>query len=70
MEQKNGQIASKVGNEYNNENLHIVYENNHFEPTNVHDEIANVVNVYNCGENNQISKTFITKKIKIMLRLK
>jgi hypothetical protein len=55
---------SKVGNEYNNEILHINYRNNHFELANVHNEIANVVNVYNCNVNNQMSKTFITKKLK------
>ncbi len=53
---------SKGGNEYNTESLHIVYENNHFEPTDVHNEITDVVNVYNCNVNNQMRRKFITKK--------
>jgi hypothetical protein len=59
---------SKVGNEYNNEILHIIYRNNHYEPTDVRSEIANVINVYNCDVNNQMNKLFITKKK--MLNLK
>jgi hypothetical protein len=57
----NGRIMSKLGwNEYNTEILHIVYGNNHFEPTTMHNQIFNVVNVYNCNENNQKSKKFKT----------
>jgi hypothetical protein len=66
----NGQIMSKVGNEYNDEILHIVYGNDHFEPANVHNEITNVVNVYNYDVNNLMSKKFIMKEIKKMLKLK
>jgi hypothetical protein len=58
----NGRIMSKWANEYNTESLHIVYENNHFEPTDVHNEIADAVNVYNCNVNNQMNRKFITKK--------
>jgi hypothetical protein len=42
----NGRIMSKLkGNEYNTEILHIIYGNNHYEPTTMHNQIANVVNV-------------------------
>lgn len=55
----------KVGNEYNNEILHVILKNNHSKPASVRSEIANVINVYNCDVNNQMSKLFITKnKIK------
>jgi hypothetical protein len=61
----NGRIMSKlVGNEYNTKILHIVYGNNHFEPTIMHNQIAIVVNVYNCNINNQTSKHFETKENK------
>jgi hypothetical protein len=50
----NRTIMSKlVGNEYNTDILRIVYGNNHFEPTTMHNQIANIVNVYNCNINNQ-----------------
>jgi hypothetical protein len=56
---------SKVGNEYNNGILHIIYKNNDSKLADVHSEIANVINVNYFDVNNQMSKTFITKKIKI-----
>jgi hypothetical protein len=55
---------SKVGNEYNNEILHIIYKNNHSKLADVSSEIANVINVYNCDVINQMSKIFIMKKNK------
>jgi hypothetical protein len=58
----NGRTMSKVGNEYNTEILHVVYGNNHFEPPTMHNQIANVVNVYNCNINDQTNKKIETKE--------
>jgi hypothetical protein len=52
----NGRIMSKTWNEYNIENFHLVYGNNHFEPITMHNQIVNVVNVFNYNKNNQTSK--------------
>jgi len=52
----NGRIMSKIWNEYNIENFHLVYGNNHFEPITMHNQIVNVVNVFNYNKNNQTSK--------------
>jgi hypothetical protein len=55
-------MSKLVENEYNTEILHIVYGNNHFEPTTMHNQIANVVNVCNCNINNQTSNFFEKKR--------